>query len=104
MSILISNHGNLRGPPNGLAGGDAAGDVDASSAVTTRSPSFNPSMTSVTTPSLIPVLICTGCGRPPERTYTVRSPVRRSRPAPPRALAGASDLDIGCPDVTSAAG
>src|SRR6266536_1413059 len=96
-------HGKRRGPPeNGLAGGDPAGDFEASSAVTTRSPSFNPSMTSVTTPSLIPVLICTGWGRPPEKTYTVRSLVRRSRPAPPRALAGAGDLAIVCPDVTSA--
>src|SRR5262249_41638497 len=56
-------HGNLRGPPeNGFAGVDAGCDFAAISAVTTRSPSFNPSTTSVTTPSLIPILICTGFG------------------------------------------
>ncbi len=60
MSILASHHGKRRGPPpNGLAGGEAAAVVDVSSAVTTRSPSFKPSTTSVMTPSLIPVLICT---------------------------------------------
>ena len=51
-------YGNLRCPPlKGLVGDDddAAGDVN--SAVTTRSPSFRPSVTSVIIPSLIPVLI-----------------------------------------------
>src|SRR5206468_12245173 len=68
-SLDMANYGNRRGPPeNGLAGGDPAGDLEDSSAVTTRSPSFDPSMTSVTTPSLIPVLICTGCGRPTDKT------------------------------------
>src|SRR5437764_1154156 len=58
-------YGNLRCCPlNGFAGGelDPAGDV--SSAVTTRSPSFKPSVTSVIIPSLIPVLIWTGFGLP----------------------------------------
>jgi hypothetical protein len=41
---------------------DAGWDFVAISAVTTRSPSFNPSTPSLTTPSLIPVLICTGVG------------------------------------------
>ena len=61
-------HGNLRGPPpNGFAGGEAAVDVDVSSAVTTESPCFKPSITSVTTPSLMPVLICTGRGELPAK-------------------------------------
>src|SRR5207249_8242969 len=98
----MTNYGNRRPPENGLGGGDAAGDFDANSAVTTRSPSFNPSMTSVTTPSLIPVLICTGCGRSPDKRYTVRSLVRRWRPPPPRALADASDLDLTSAGVASA--
>jgi hypothetical protein len=59
----MTSYGNLRGPPeNGFAGVDAGWDFVAISAVTTRSLSFNPSTTSVTTPSLIPVLICTGFG------------------------------------------
>src|SRR5713101_6073309 len=62
-------HGKRRGPPpNGLAGGEAAAVVAVSSAVTTPSPSFKPSTTSVMTPSLIPVLICTACGRLPDKT------------------------------------
>jgi hypothetical protein len=64
-----THQGNLRWPPeNGFAGVDAGWDFAAISAVTTRSPSFNPSTTSVTTPSLIPVLICTGAGRLPDKT------------------------------------
>src|SRR5262245_5845485 len=57
-------HGNRRGPPpNGFGGGDDEAVVELISAVTTWSPSFKPSTTSVTTPSLMPVLICPGCGR-----------------------------------------
>src|SRR5262249_163586 len=58
-------HGNLRCPLKGFVGGELDGDADPeSSAVTTLSPSFKPSVTSVTMPSLIPVLICAGFGRP----------------------------------------
>jgi len=58
-------YGNLRCCPlNGFAGGDDDADDDESSAVTTRSPSFKPSVTSVIIPSLIPVLIWTGFGLP----------------------------------------
>jgi len=57
-------YGNRRGPPpKGFAGGDGALAGEVSSAVTTRSLFFRPSATSVTTPSLIPVLICAGLGR-----------------------------------------
>jgi hypothetical protein len=62
------HYGNLRPPENGFAGVDAGWDFVAISAVTTRSPSFRPSITSVTTPSLIPVLICTAVGRLPDKT------------------------------------
>src|SRR5262245_55130173 len=62
------HHGNLRPPENGFAGVDAGWGFVAISAVTTRSPSFNPSTTSVTTPSLIPVLIWTGFGCPRDKT------------------------------------
>src|SRR6266542_4367609 len=59
----MTGYGNRRGPPeNGLAGVDGAAGFDNNSAVTTRSPSFKPSTTSVTTPSLIPVLIWTDFG------------------------------------------
>jgi hypothetical protein len=61
-------YGNLRPPENGFAGVDAGWAFAAISAVTTLSPSFNPSTTSVTTPSLIPVLICTGFGWLPDKT------------------------------------
>jgi hypothetical protein len=65
----MTSYGNLRWPPeNGFAGVDAGWDFAAISAVTTRSPSFNPSTTSVTTPSLIPVLICAGVGWLPDKT------------------------------------
>src|ERR1041384_7868200 len=57
-------HGNLRPPPpNGFVDGEFDDAAAESSAVITLSPSFNPSVTSVTMPSLIPVLICTGFGR-----------------------------------------
>src|SRR5439155_25224612 len=63
------HYGNRRAPPeNGLGGGGAAGDLAANSAVITRLPSFNPSITSVTSPSLYPVSICTGCGRTLDKT------------------------------------
>src|SRR6266699_6776347 len=69
-----NDHGNLRWlPENGFAGVDAGWDFAAISAVTTPSPSFNPSTTSVTTPSLIPVLICNGVRWLPDKAYIVRS-------------------------------
>src|SRR5512143_1404654 len=61
-------YGNLRPPENGFDGVDAGWDFAAISAVTTRSPSCKPSTTSVTTPSLIPVLISTGFGWLLDRT------------------------------------
>src|SRR5436190_7841120 len=57
------DHGR-RGPlPNGLVAGVDVAPLLSIMPVTTRSPSFNPSTTSVATPSLIPVLIVTlvGC-------------------------------------------
>src|SRR5437660_495662 len=67
--FAIATLGMRRGPAeNGFADVDAGCDFAAISAVTTRSPSFNPSMTSVTTPSLIPVLICTGVSRLLDKT------------------------------------
>jgi hypothetical protein len=55
--FVFIDYGNLRAPLKGFAGGELDADGDESSAVTTRSPSFRPSVTSVTIPSLIPVLI-----------------------------------------------
>src|SRR5262245_50895838 len=74
VQLLLLPYGNRRPPPNGFAGGDAAPAAEPSSAVTTRSPSFKPSTTSVMIPSLIPVLTCLASGRPAPkgRTYTVR--------------------------------
>src|SRR5262249_29730950 len=74
FSFFHGPHGKRRPAPNGFAAGDGAPAVEPSSAVTTRSPSFKPSTTSVIIPSLIPVLICLGCGRlaPVGKTYTVR--------------------------------
>src|SRR5207244_1961869 len=69
------NYGNRRAPPpKGFVAGDGAPIAEPSSAVTTRSPSFRPSTTSVMMPSLIPVLICLGSGRlaPDGKIYTVR--------------------------------
>src|SRR5262245_34427734 len=67
-SLDMTGYGNLRPPENGFAGVDAGCDFVAISAVTTRSPSFRPSTTSVTTPSLIPVLIWTGFGCAKDKT------------------------------------
>src|SRR4051812_21599230 len=51
-------HGNLLPPPpNGFGAGVPELDAGIISVVITLSPSFNPSSTSVTMPSLIPVLI-----------------------------------------------
>jgi hypothetical protein len=61
-------HGNLRAPLNGFVEGELAALGEVNSAVITRSPSFKPSVTSVTMPSLIPVLIWTGFGRPKDKT------------------------------------
>src|SRR4030095_11090416 len=60
---MTEPHGKRRGPPNGFAGGDGAAVVEPSSAVTTRSPSFKRSTTSVRIPSLFPFLIALGGGR-----------------------------------------
>src|SRR5262249_7743772 len=60
-------HGNLRAPLNGFVPGDEAALGELSSAVITFSPSFKPSVTSVTIPSLIPVLIWAGFGRPKDK-------------------------------------
>jgi len=62
--FVIDIHGNLRAPLNGFVPGEAAALGEVNSAVITLSPSFKPSVTSVTTPSLIPFLICTAFGRP----------------------------------------
>src|SRR5438067_11501325 len=62
-SARHDDHGDRRDPAKGFGGGDGLAAVEASSAVTTRSPSFRSSTTSVTIPSLIPVLICLGSGR-----------------------------------------
>src|SRR5262245_3491834 len=81
------SYGNRRDPPpKGFVAGDGAA-AELSSAVTTRSPSFRPSTTSVTIPSLIPVLICAGCGRlvPDGKTYTVRSAPSGTPPLRPPA-------------------
>src|SRR5438093_9131537 len=57
--------------PNGVC--DCCGDCLLVELVTTLSPSLSPSSTSVATPSVMPVLIGTGCGLPSEpRTYTLR--------------------------------
>src|SRR5437868_13502856 len=83
-------HGNRRDGPNGLVAGED--DVaEVSPAVITPSPSFKPSRTSVTTPSLIPVLIITGSGLFPDKTYTVRS-FFRSCSAPARTHVGGVSL------------
>jgi len=69
LQELHESYGNLRGAPeNGFAGVDAGWAFVVISAVTTVSLSFNPSTTSVTTPSLIPVLIWTGFGCPNDKT------------------------------------
>src|SRR6185437_1965902 len=84
---LHDAYGNRLDPPKGFVPGDGAAIAEPNSAVTTRSPSFKPSTTSVRIPSLIPVLICAACGRPaPDgKTYTVRSVPSDTPPLRPSA-------------------
>src|SRR3954451_13108867 len=77
-------HGRRRGPLKGFVAVVSADEELSVIPVTTRSPSFKPSRTSVVMPSLIPVLIVVAVGfdAPEARTNTVRS-VRLSARFPP---------------------